>query len=211
MHEETQLTQLDPLVDFPPELVIELAVGIDTFDNICRKHGYNTSQIEFLRNSPVLQRRVAATDSELTRDGVTHKFRSSYVSDVALKVMHQRLLDPATPTGQVIDIYKETVKTADLLPKNNQVAQQGGGYSLIINLPQVGDQPGRTIEARTKPIETVPDLGTTIPTLGTSVNSVDEGLVDVEALLDKAPLETVNRDVNRVLNSAIELPEDWDE
>lgn len=187
MQEDTLPTTLDPLVDIPSELIIELAVGIGKFDDICRNHGYSTSQIEFLRDSPVLQRRVAATESELTRDGVTHKFRSSYVSDVALKVMHQRLLDPATSTGQVIDIYKETVKTADLLPKNNQVVQQGSGFSLIINLPAVGDQPGRTIEMNrdvnnVSDAEPLPVLGTIMPDVGT---------------------------MNRSLNSSLELPEDF--
>jgi hypothetical protein len=175
MEDQTQLTPLDPLVDIPPALVTELAVGVGSFEDICQKYGYDKHQIEFLRDTPALQRRVATIESELTKDGYTHEYRSRYVSDVALQVMHQRLLDPATPTSQVVDIYKETVKTGNLLPKQNVAQTVGSGFSITINIPNIDDQPGRIIEAKAEPV----------------------------------PISSMNEPNFGTTNSALALPEDW--
>lgn len=189
MQEETQeVVRLSPLVDLPQELIIELAVGVGKFDDICRKHGYNTSEIEFLRESANLQRQVAKMESELTRDGLTHEYRARYVSDLALQEMTRRVTDPRTPTNTIIDIYKETTKTGNLQPKQNQVqAQGGGGYSITINIPQMNEQPGRTIE----------------------MNSSNVGAVDAEATPSMVMIVPDVGTVNRSLNSSLELPEDY--
>lgn len=159
MLEETQLT---PILDVPPELVLELAVGVDTFDNICRKHGYDTSQIEHLRNDNSLKTRVAKAETELQKDGFTHKLRAGYGADQILRILIARGMDPSTPLSVALDIYKELVKTGDLVPKQNLTQQTTNGFSITINIPKIDDQPGRTIEAHTeKPI-----LGTTVPSLG---------------------------------------------
>lgn len=202
MEDQTQLTALDPLVDIPPALVTELAVGVGKFEDICHRYGYDDEQIKFLQNSPALQRRVAAMETELTKDGYTHEYRSRFVSDVALQVMHQRLIDPTTPTSQVVDIYKETVKTGNLLPKQNQQQVTSGGYSITINIPKLDDLPGRIIEAKAEPM---PVLSTNDPIFGMDVNRDVNRLVDAEPALVAASSENMNRNVN----SALALPEDW--
>lgn len=197
MLEENQLT---PILDVPPELILELAVGVDTFDNICRKFEYNTSQIEQLRNDAGLKARVTKTEAELQKDGFTHKYRAAYGADTILRILITRGMDPSTPLSVALDIYKELVKTGDLVPKQAMVQQASNGFSITINLPEIGAQPGRTIEAKN-----VTDLGTNIPILGTGVNSDDEGPVDTEANTGAGSFEIVNRK----LNSSLELPEDY--
>lgn len=160
MHEETQLTRL---LDVPPELVLELAVGVDTFDNICQKFGYSPVETAQLRHDVSLKARVLKAESELQKDGFIHKHRAAFGADSILKILISRGMDPSTPLSVALDIYKELVKTGDLVPKQAlNPAQQGSGFSIIINIPKIDDQPGRTIEAHTeKPI-----LGTTVPSLG---------------------------------------------
>lgn len=185
--------QLSPILDVPPELVLELAVGIDTFDNICRKHGYGTSQIEHLRDDSGLKARVAKAEAELQKDGFTHKLRAGYGADLILRILISRGMDPSTPLSIALDIYKELVKTGDLVPKQALAQQTTNGFSITINIPKIDDQPGRTIEMNSDvnkdmnsvfEAEAVPSMGMSVPTMGT---------------------------MNRDLNNALALPEDWDE
>lgn len=181
--EETQDVRLSALVDVPEAMIIELAVGVNGFDDICRKYNYNTSQIEQLKANEPFRAKIIKMESELTREGYTNEFRSRWLADVSMRILHERLNDPRTPTPVVLDIHKEMVKNGNLGPKTN-VAQTGnGGYSITINLPTVGEQPGRTIE------------------MNTEVNRP----VSVEPILVAASSENMNRN----LNSSLALPEDW--
>lgn len=184
MQEENQLT---PILDVPPELILEVAVGVDTLESICQKYGYSTSHVEQLRNDAGFKARVAKTESDLQRDGFTHKYRAAYGADIGLQEMIRMLKDPTVSNALKVDIYKELVKTADLVPKQNVQQQAGGGYSITINIPQVGETPGRTIE----------------------MNRSDEGLVALEDTPVAGPMIDMADSVNRNLNSSLELPEDY--
>lgn len=190
MHEENQLTRL---LDVPPELVLELAVGVDTFDNICQKFGYSPVETAQLRHDVSLKARVLKAESELQKDGFIHKHRAAFGADSILKILIARGMDPSTPLSIALDIYKELVKTGDLVPKQALAQQTTNGFSITINIPKIDDQPGRTIEMNSDvnkdmnsvfEAEAVPSMGMSVPTMGT---------------------------MNRDLNNALALPEDWDE
>lgn len=185
--EETQDVRLSALVDVPEAMIIELAVGVNGFDDICRKYNYNTSQIEQLKANEPFRAKIIKMESELTREGYTNEFRARWLADVSLRILHERLIDPRTPTPVVLDIHKEMVKNGNLGPKPN-VAQTGnGGYSITINLPQMGEQPGRTIEMNR-------DVST---------------ICEPEPLLGRALTVSDRGTLNRNMNSSLELPEDW--
>lgn len=119
--------------------------------------------------------------------------RARHVVDDMISEVWIQGKDPSVGLGMKLEIIKTLTKIADLEPKANQLVQQGSGFSLVINLPAVGEQPGRTIEmnkAETSSIdaEPIPSMGMAVPDMG-----------------------TMNRVVNSTMNSALELPEDWDE
>ncbi len=186
---QSLIPTVDPMVDIPAEMVIEVAIGIGKLEDITARYGYSLQQTSQLRENERFKALVAKTESNLMQEGKLHEYRAAYVSDVALQILHQRAIDPSTSTGQVLDIYKETVKSGNLVPKQNLQQQGSGGYSIKIILPEIGSTPGRTIEMNSfsgEPVEPepIPSMGMTVPELGT---------------------------MNRKLNSSIELPEDWDE
>lgn len=205
---DIQEFQHHPVLDVPLQLIAEAAIGTSSLDEICARYNYSPEQTEQLRNDPGFKVRVSRAEQELAKEGVTTKMRARHVVDDMISEVWIQGKDPSVGLGMKLEIIKTLTKIADLEPKANQLVQQGSGFSLVINLPQIGDQPGRTIEAKAT---NVPDLGTDIPDLGTALNRVDAGSVTLEAASDKAPLETVNRVVNSTMNSALELPEDWDE
>lgn len=190
---DIQEFQHHPVLDVPLQLIAEAAIGTSSLDEICARYNYSPEQTEQLRNDPGFKVRVSRAEQELAKEGVTTKMRARHVVDDMISEVWIQGKDPSVGLGMKLEIIKTLTKIADLEPKANQLVQQGSGFSLVINLPAVGEQPGRTIEmnkAETSAIdaEPIPSMGMTVPDMG-----------------------TMNRVVNSTMNSALELPEDWDE
>lgn len=190
---DIQEFQHHPVLDVPLQLIAEAAIGTSSLDEICARYNYSPEQTEQLRNDPGFKVRVSRAEQELAKEGVTTKMRARHVVDDMISEVWIQGKDPSVGLGMKLEIIKTLTKIADLEPKTNQLVQQGSGFSLVINLPAVGEQPGRTIEmnkAETSAIdaEPLPSMGMTVPDMG-----------------------TMNRVVNSTMNSALELPEDWDE
>lgn len=175
--QETEFDQhFHPILDVPPQLLAEAAVGVDKLPDICARYGYTPEQAEQLRNDPGFKVRVSRMEQELKKEGVTFRMRAAHAAEDLVRDVWNKATSSEVGLALKIEALKTLAKLGDLEPKQNLTAQNAGaGFSITINLPKVGDQPGRTIEAKAEP---VPDLGMNVPVLGT-------------------------------INSAIALPEDW--
>ena len=175
---------LHPILDVPPQLIAEAAVGIDSLEDICARYHYTPEQTAQLRNDPGFKARVSRMEQDLKKEGVTFRMRAAHAAEDLMADVWQQAKDPKVGLSMKLDALKTLAKLGDLEPKQNaQAAAQGSGFSLVINLPQVGNQPGRTIEMNR-------DVSTAC---------------EAEPLLVAASVENVNRSVN----SSLELPEDW--
>lgn len=180
MHDDNLEQFLHPILDVPPQLIAEAAVGVDKLPEICARYGYTPEQAEQLRNDPGFKVRVSRMEAELKKEGVTFRMRAAHAAEDLVRDVWNKATSPEVGLALKIEALKTLAKLGDLEPKQNLNTQAAAaGFSITINLPQVGEQPGRTIEAHSEP---VPELGMTLPILGTT---------------------------NRTINSAIELPEDW--
>lgn len=178
---------LHPILDVPPQLIAEAAVGIDTLEEICERYHYTPAQTEQLRNDPGFKVRVSRMEADLRKEGVTFRMRAAHAAEDLMADVWRRAKDQSTGLALKLDALKTLAKLGDLEPKQSLTPQQAGGYSITINIPQVGDQPGRTIEMNKS--ESEPVDAEDVPILGMSVPNVS----------------TMNRNVN----SSLELPEDW--
>jgi hypothetical protein len=136
-------------------MVIELATGVDTFDAICAKFGYNEHDIAALRDDPGLARRVADTEKTLREEGFTFRARCAYAAEMMVEDLLRSAMQTTTGVPAKIDAVKFFATAADLLPKANAPSQQPGGrFSLVINLGEdsvhIGSQP-----APTPPLEVI--------------------------------------------------------
>ena len=127
-------TNLQTVLDVDPELIYFAALGTDTLDNIGARYGLSPEQIEKLRGDPAFKRATLLQEAELSKTGVTFKFRSAMTAERALRVLHQRLATHDTPTSVILDIYKATSKLAGLEPVANVQVPQGSGFSINIVL-----------------------------------------------------------------------------
>lgn len=176
-----------PILDVPPQLIAEAAVGVDTLEKICARYHYTPEQTELLRNDPGFQVRVLRMEAELKKDGVTFRMRAAHLAESLLPDIYRVALDPSTSLTNKLSVFGTLVKLGELEPKPAAVAAQGSGFSITINIPQVGEQKGRTIE----------------------MNSDVSTVCDAEPLLVAGFGGNDTPGVNSNLNSSLELPEDW--
>ena len=184
MQDEEFERALHPILDVPPQLIAEAAVGIDSLEDICARYHYSPEQTEQLRNDPGFKVRVSRMEQELKKEGVTFRMRAAYAAEDLMADVWRRAKDPSVGLGMKLDALKTLAKLGDLEPKQNLNPQAAaGGFSITINLPQVGEQPGRTIEMNR----------------------------DVNSIVDAEPVPSLGMSVpmNSNLNSSLELPEDW--
>lgn len=179
---------LHPILDVPPQLIAEAAVGIDTLEEICERYHYTPEQTAQLRNDAGFKARVSRMEADLRKEGVTFRMRAAHAAEDLMADVWRKAKDPQVGLALKIDALKTLAKLGDLEPKQSIGAvQQGAGFSITINIPKVGEEPGRVIEmnsSKTEPVEleAMPSLGMTVPDVGT---------------------------MNRKLNSSLELPEDY--
>lgn len=181
--QDEEIQNFHPILDVPSQLIAEAAIGTDTLENICARYHYTPEQTQMLRNDPGFQVRVLRMEAELKKDGVTFRMRAAHLAEALLPDIYRVASDPSTSLTNKLSVFGTLVKLGELEPKPAAVAAQGSGFSITINLPQVGEQKGRTIE----------------------MNSSTGEPVDAEPLLVAASSESVNRK----LNSSLELPEDY--
>jgi len=143
---------LHPILDVPAQLIAEAAVGIDSLEDICARYHYTPEQTALLRNDRGFEVRVSRMAAELKKEGVTFRMRAAHAAEDVMAEVWLRAKDPEVGLALKIDALKTLAKLGDLEPKQNapQVAA-GNGFSITINIPQVGEQPGRVIEASTEP------------------------------------------------------------
>jgi hypothetical protein len=70
------------------------------------------------------------------KDGTLLREKARMLAETWVDQIYPRLVDPDTPTPQLLDIGKELFKLGDLLPKTNApTGPTGPAFSITINVP----------------------------------------------------------------------------
>ena len=139
---------LHPIIEVPPMLVLEAAVGVDTLDSICERFGYDQTQTAQLRNDPGFKRAVQEQEVQLRKEGVTFKMRVQKAADDLMGVVWRESKDERVPVSVKLDVLKVFAKLADYEPKTNAPVQTGSGFSITINLGgKAALNPERVVDA----------------------------------------------------------------
>lgn len=157
---------LHPIIEVPPMLVLEAAVGVDTLDSICERFGYDQTQTAQLRNDPGFKRAVQEQEVQLRKEGVTFKMRVQKAADDLMGVVWRESKDERVPVSVKLDVLKVFAKLADYEPKTNAPVQTGSTFGIRIIID------GKNVlgaGTKTEPIDVTPThdpLGETPTYLG---------------------------------------------
>ena len=134
-------------------MVTELAYGMEDPVDVAYRYGITASQFADLETHKPFLAEVAAKRAELERGGHTVKVKAAWMAENLLDDMYLRAKSADASINQVQESIKILAKLADLEPKGVQQVASGPGFSVVINIPQVKTDDGKTIEATTQELK----------------------------------------------------------
>lgn len=135
------------------DVALTLEGSGETLQEIMGRHNITANDILAYNADPVFLKKVEHYRGEVREKGLTFKLKARAQAEELLTTSWLLIHDPAVSPAVKADLIKSTVKWAGLEPKNDVVADAGGGgVKITINLgPDPRDS--RTIEASTTEIE----------------------------------------------------------
>lgn len=130
---EPSLSYSNPVLDLPPQLVLEVALGTDSVESVCSRYGYDPEQVEYIRNSKHFWKVVREQEAELDKNGLSFKLRAKKVTEDMIGRLWIQAKTEAVPFAAKLEFMKTAAKLADLEPKATQ-AIPGTGFSITFNL-----------------------------------------------------------------------------
>lgn len=101
-----------------PRLILDLAIGIDSTEDILSRYGLSRKEFDSLLNSPSFKRELSATIKETRERGVTFTAKARVQAESYLEILDDLIYDVSVPHGVRLDAIKSTVKWAGLEPDN---------------------------------------------------------------------------------------------
>lgn len=126
-------SQPHPLIDVPPQLILEVALGTEPVEDICARYGYDEDATRRLRDTPLFWRLVKDQEAEMDKNGLALKLRAKNVTEDMVGRLWTKAKTDAVPFSDKLDFAKFTAKLADLEPKTNQTPA-GTGFSITFNM-----------------------------------------------------------------------------
>ena len=130
---EPSLSVSNPVLDLPPSLVLEVALGADPVESICAQYGYDEERTAAIRSSKHFWKIVKEQEAELDKNGLSFRLRAKRVTEDMIGRLWLQAKTDAVPFAAKLDFLKTAAKLADLEPKATQITP-GVGFSITFNL-----------------------------------------------------------------------------
>lgn len=120
---------------YPATLPVELALRVDTTENICLAYGISQAQWNVLRSDPVFQIDLARAVSMVKKDGMSFKLKAQMQAEELLKTSWKMIHDVEdTPPSVRADLLKFTVRAAGYAEPAEKAGNAGNTLQIQINL-----------------------------------------------------------------------------
>ena len=112
---------------------MDMAVGLDSDEYLAELYGFTITELQDLRDHPIIRRELAALKSEFDSTGVTLQRKNIARAEVLQQLYFEEVVATGTLT-QKREAAQFYTKMADLEPKTNITANAGTGFSINIIL-----------------------------------------------------------------------------
>lgn len=143
--DEFQIKTIAP-ADFSLDMLKAIHLGADP-DTEAAKYGL---VYEHIKDLPHFKVRMEQVEKSLLLEGTLTPVIAGIGLHAAVEKLAYRVQDDRIPTGDLIKAIEAFKKVRDG-SKSNESGEEKQGVSLVINIPAIGAQPGRTIEVSTEP------------------------------------------------------------
>lgn len=121
------------ITNHPKQLIIDMAIGLDSDEYLADQYGYTITELQQLREHPIIRRDLAALKSEFDSGGVTLQRKNIARAEVLQQLYYDAVVTEGS-LAQKREAAQFFTKMADLEPKTNVVANAGTGFSINIIL-----------------------------------------------------------------------------
>lgn len=123
---ETQIELRNPINSWDPRFVLELAIGVDSLEDILDRYGIPPDRYSSLVELPAFRRELAATIRDVRENGATFKAKARVQAESYLEIVDELVYSEEVPAGVRLDAIKSLVKWGGLEPKEEKDAGLGG-------------------------------------------------------------------------------------
>lgn len=119
-------TLVEKALRVPPEMVLQIASGLDTPEDIAKRYGFSEEEFAALSTWVPFQQEVAKVRAELEKSGFDFVIDSRVKAKELSNVLFTRAMLNDTTFGQVHDAFRTFTEFADLKPKPNPLQANPG-------------------------------------------------------------------------------------
>lgn len=136
---------------WPPQLVFDLALGLDGYEAIEARYSLTREQLDRLYALPLFRQEVALLKRELANNNSIFKHKAKIQAESYLTEMDALMQEPSTPASTKLEIFKTMAKYGDLEPKEAKSEKDAAAQVVIriesnVRDPLIDITP-RTVEA----------------------------------------------------------------
>lgn len=120
---------------------------------VIASEGLTQTEYDEIAKNPQFRRYVDAYTKELKDNGFSIQAKSRLLAEDLLPTMYHLAKDPDAPAAARVKIFENFIELADAKPKTSLNALPGSGFSITINIPQVGQQAPQTLVLEAETLE----------------------------------------------------------
>ncbi len=129
------------LQDIPDPFYLEVAIGVNTFEEVCDNYGLSPADVEALETDPMFGRRLRQAKTSVEEDGRAFRARCRNIVSNNLITVEGLMRDPDTSPSVQLEAFKTLVKYGELEPRAVET-QGSGGPSLTLTIVAPGGNVG---------------------------------------------------------------------
>jgi len=129
-------TAAPPLTPWPTRLPIDLAMGVETHEQVLLRHGVSAEDYQQWAMTLAFRRVIAEAAKEVRDNGLTFKRMCAAIAEDFLGEIDAKLHDPELGFVTKMDTFKTVAKLGGLEPKEDKAAtsQNANMVNIQINL-----------------------------------------------------------------------------
>lgn len=120
---------------------------------IIAAEGLVQSEYDEIAKNPQFQQYVTSYEAELKDAGFSFAAKSKVLAEDLLPTAYHMAKDPDVPAATRAKMIENLVEWGDLKPKKADLSAAGPGFSITFNIPQLGQEPPKTVVLEAKPLE----------------------------------------------------------
>lgn len=124
------------ILDVPPQLVLEVAYGVEDPEQIALRHGFSDSEWLLLKDHAPFIKQVEDKKAELKAGGYSFRLKSSFIAEDLLDDLYKKAKEQDASFSVLLETIKFTSKAAGLDAPVKSDQAPGAKFSITIDLGQ---------------------------------------------------------------------------